>query len=112
MFKITQPTDYTWPVTVNFPTDGGRTEKATFDARFKRITQSRLAELRDAIEKSTTSDVELAREVLVGWSGVTDEKGEVPYSEAARDQMLEIPLVAAAVVMALFESIAGAKRKN
>jgi hypothetical protein len=112
VFKITQPNDYTWPVTVNFPTDGGRTEKATFDAKFKRMTQTRLAELRDAIEKSATSDVEIAREVLVGWSGVTDDKGDVPYSEAARDQMLEIPLVAASIVMAMFESLAGAKRKN
>lgn len=112
MFKIVTTTEYTWPVSVQFPVDGGRTEKATFDAKFKRLTQTRLGELREAIEKGTTSDVEIARDVLVGWSGVSDDKGEVPYSEAARDTLLDVPLVAASIVMAMFESIAGAKRKN
>ena len=112
MFKIITATEYSWPVSVQFPVDGGRTEKATFDAKFKRLTQTRLAELREAIEKGSVTDVEIASEVLVGWSGVTDDKGDMPYSEAARDSLLDIPLVAAAIVMALFESIAGAKRKN
>ena len=58
------------------------------------------------------TDNELAREVMTGWSGITDADGVVPYSEAARDQLLDIPLVSASIVMALFSSIAGAKRKN
>lgn len=112
MFKIIQNPTYSWPVTVEFPADGGRVEKATFDIELRRLTQSRLNEIRDAIENGTTSDVELAREVVVGWSGITDENGEVPYSDAARDRLLDIPLVAGAIVMAMFTSIAGAKRKN
>lgn len=112
MFKIVQNPTYTWPVTVEFPADGGRVEKATFDIEFKRLTQTRLNEIRDAIEKGTITDADLAREAIVGWSGITDENGPVPYSEAARDQLLDIPLVAGAIVMAMFGSIAGAKRKN
>lgn len=112
MFKIVQNPTYTWPVTVEFPSDGGRTEKSSFDAEFKRITQSRLNEIRDSIEKGTITDLDLAREVVVGWSGVTEDQGPMPYSEAARDQLLEIPLVAASIVMAFFGSISGAKRKN
>lgn len=112
MFKITQSATYTWPVSIEFPADGGRTEKATFDAQFKRLTQSRLHEIREAIEKGAITDIELAREVLVGWAGIQDEGGEVPYSESARDQMLDIPMVAGAVVMAMFASVTGAKRKN
>lgn len=112
MFKIVQNPTYTWPVTVEFPSDGGRVEKATFDIEFKRLTQTRLNEIRDAIEKGTITDGDLAREVITGWSGINDDKGPVPYSEAARDQLLDIPLVASAIVMAMFGSIAGAKRKN
>lgn len=112
MFKIVQNPTYTWPVTVEMPVDGGRVEKATFDIEFKRLTQTRLNEIRDAIEKSAITDVDLSREVITDWSGITDADGPVPYSEAARDQLLDIPLVASAIVMAFFGSISGAKRKN
>lgn len=112
MFKIVQNPTYSWPVTVEFPSDGGRVEKATFDVEFKRLSQTRLNEITEAIGKSTITDGDLAREVIVGWSGITDENGAVPYSEAARDQLLDIPLVAGAIVMAMFNSITGAKRKN
>jgi hypothetical protein len=44
---------------------------------------------------------------------VTDGDGkDVPFSHKALDQMLDIPLLATAVVMAYFESLQGAKRKN
>ena len=106
MFKIAQSASYTWPVSVEVPTDGGRVEKATFDVQFKRLSQTRLNEIREAIEKGTITDADLAREVIVGWSGITDDTGAVPYSEAARDQLLDVPLVASAIVMSLFSSIA------
>jgi hypothetical protein len=112
MFKIETSPEYSWPVAVELPTDGGRTEKATFDAKFKRLTQSRIDEIRKAVESGEMRDADLAREAMVGWSGVVDGNGEVPYSEAARDQLLEIPMVSTAIVMALLGSISGAKRKN
>lgn len=112
MFKISKATDYSWPVAIQFPADGGRTEKATFDVRLKRINQTRIQEIRTAIEKGEITDVDLAREVIVGWAGVMGDDGEIPYSESARDTLLEVPMVASAVVVSLFESISGAKRKN
>lgn len=112
MFKIVQNPTYSWPVTVELPTDGGKTEKATFDAEFKRLTQSRVDEIRQAVERGEMRDADLAREALVGWSGVVDENGQVPYSEKARDQLLDIPMVSTAIVMALLNSLSGARRKN
>lgn len=112
MFKITQQPTYSWPVTVELPTDGGKVEKATFDAEFKRLTQSRVDEIRMAVERNEMRDVDLAREAMVGWSGVVDGDGPVPYSESARDQLLEIPMVSSAIVTALLGSLAGARRKN
>lgn len=113
MFVISQKATYTWPVQVEFPTDGGKTDRQTFDAEFKRMTQTRINEIRALIEKGETTDNDLAREVLVGWEGVNDDGGNaVPFSERSRDQLLDIPLVAAAVVMAWLGSLAGVKRKN
>lgn len=113
MFVISQKTTYTWPVTVEFPTDGGKTEKQTFDAEFKRVPQSRMTEIRAKIESGDITDIELATEVLAGWAGITDDRGEaVPYSEGAREQLLDVPLVASSVVFAWMQSLTGAKRKN
>lgn len=112
MFKITTSPTYTWPVSVEFPVDGGKTEKATFDAEFRRLTQSRVEEIRSAVERGEMKDTDLAREALVGWTGVVDTDGPVPYSESARDQLLEIPMVATAIVVALLNSLSGARRKN
>lgn len=113
MFVISQKSTYTWPVSVEFPIDGGKTDKQTFDGEFKRLTQTRINEIREAIEKGETTDTDLAREVLVGWEGVTDGNGDaLPFTERSRDQLLDIPLVAAAVVISWLGSLSGIKRKN
>ena len=112
MFKIVSTPTYSWPVTLELPADGGKTERQTFDAEFKRLTQTRVDEIRLAVERGEMRDSELAREVMVGWSGVVDGDGPVPFSEKSRDQLLDIPQVSGAVVMALLGSLSGAKRKN
>lgn len=107
------------------PADGGKREKATFDAIFKRLPQSRInaiqveaqrrvkaaesgEELKDGI-----SDVSLADEILVGWQSVIDGDGEeVPFSKAAKAQLLDVPMLASAIIEAFFESLVEQKRKN
>lgn len=110
MFKLAASPVYFWPVSVSLPTDGGKFEKSTFDAQFKRIPQSRI----DAIFRADdVKDEEVARELLVGWRGVTDDSGEdVPFSEAAREQLFNVPGVRAAVIKSYLESLSGAKQKN
>lgn len=113
MFVLSQSNSYKWPVSVEFPIDGGKHEKQTFDAEFKRLSQTQIENVRKQIEESTTTDRDLAKSVLIGWSGITDGNGgEVPFSDSASDQLLDIPLVAAAIVMAFIGSLSGAKRKN
>jgi hypothetical protein len=112
-FVLKQSDSYSWPVTFNLPVDGGRHERQTFDGEFKRIPQSRITEIGGQIKAEEITDADLAAEVLVGWSGVTDNSGaQVPFSQHALEQLLDVPMLAAAITLAYFESLQGAKRKN
>ena len=113
MALILKQTDsYVWPVTVELPVDGGRFEKHSFDAEFKRLSQSRIEEIMEDVVKGDAKDREVAAEILIGWRGVSDDSGDIPFSEKARDDLLNIPLVSASTIKAWMESLAGAKRKN
>jgi hypothetical protein len=121
-FVLKQSATYTWPITLVLPVDGGRREKHTFDGEFRRLPQTRineiirLARLQERgklADDEELQDQDAAREILVGWSGVTDDDGkDVPFSEAALSQLLEIPTVAGQVVRTWFDSLEVAKRKN
>ena len=112
-FKLDQSGTYKWPVTVEVPVDDGRHDKQKFDGEFKRITQSRIREMGQLIETGDLTDVDLVKEVLVGWDGIEDDQGnELKFSQAKLKQLLEVPMVATAIGTAFFDSIAGAKRKN
>lgn len=112
-FVLSQSDSYSWPVAVEFPVDGGRFDRQTFDAQFKRLPQDRIRQIWDQIQSGEIDDDGLCHEILVGWAGVQDAKGtEVPYSEKARKDLLRVPLVAASIVSAWLDSLSKAKRKN
>lgn len=112
-FVLKQSDSYSWPITFDLPVDGGRHQRETFDGQFKRLPQSRILAIGKEIEAGDLTDVELACEVLVGWAGVTDDAGkEVPFSQKALQQLLDVPMLATAIVSAYFDSLKGAKRKN
>lgn len=120
-FVLKQSPTYKWPIPLVLPTDGGRREKHTFDGEFRRLPQSRINEVirlarlqeRGKLDDEELQDGDLAREVLAGWSGVTDDDGkEIPFSETALGQLLEIPTVAGQIIRAWFDSIEVAKKKN
>jgi hypothetical protein len=124
-FVLKQSSSYTWPVSVKLPADGGKFEKQTFDAEFKRLPQARINEIQvevqariKAAERNESvdgniSDQSIANELLVGWSGVVDGDGdEILFSEAIKEQLLDIPTVAAAIIIAYFDSLTGTKAKN
>lgn len=124
-FVLTQSSSYFWPVSFDIPVDGGRHEKQTFDAELKRLAQTRIIEIQEAVQKRLSAiqrdeetddmitDGEIANEILIGWDGINDEKGApVPFSEKTKAQLLDVPTVTAAIVTAYFSSLQGAKRKN
>jgi hypothetical protein len=110
VFKISQSQSYTWPVEVQVAASGGRFDKHTFDAEFKRLPQSRIEAI---MSGEIDNDKVLAREVVVGWKGIISADGqEVPFSASALDDVLESAGVAASITRAWFASFAGAKAKN
>ena len=112
-FVLKKSNTYKWPVSVDVPVDGGKHERVTFDIEFKDLTQSRLLEIAELSSEGTLTDVEVAREVIVGWAGIEDEDGkDLPYSITKRDELLEVPMMATAIAGAYLESKQGAKRKN
>ena len=112
-FKLDQSGTYKWPVPVEVPVDDGRHDKQKFDAEFKRITQSRIREMGQLIETGDLTDVDLVKEVLVGWDGIEDDQGnELKFSQSKLKQLLVVPMVATAIAASFFDSIVGAKRKN
>ena len=117
-FVLSQSDSYIWPVTVEIPIDGGRFDRQTFDAEFKRLPQSKVgpmvAELQRLEDLGDLNRItEIAADVLVGWSGMTGDDGKaIPYSQQALERLLEVPFLAVAVLKSYIDSIKGAKRKN
>ena len=117
-FVLKQSDTYSWPVSFDVPVDGGRHERQTFDGEFKRLPQSKIgpmvAELQKVDDLGELERItEIAKDVLVGWSGINDDDGkEMPFSQKALEQLLEVPFLAVAVLKAYMDSIKGAKRKN
>ena len=112
-FVLKQSDTYSWPVSFDIPVDGGRHQRVTFDGVFKRVSQSRLREIGQLIQEDQLTEAELVSEILVGWSGITDDSGkDVPFSQAALQQLLDVPMLATAIITAYFSSLQGAKRKN
>lgn len=121
-FKISTASSYPWPVAGELA--GTR---YSFTAQFAFLDQERIDYLlvasakRAALLKRGEDDPELegvshrtvAAEVLVGWSGVTDDDGEpIEFTAATADKFVRIQGVAKAICDAWAESLEGAKRGN
>ncbi|WP_145978124.1 hypothetical protein [Tistrella mobilis] len=63
---------------------------------------------------SAPGDKALLRRVWIGWQDVQDKKNKqtIEFSEGARDYLLSVVTIRAAVAKAFFDGIAGARRKN
>ena len=124
-FVLKQSISYKWPVSFKLPVDGGKFEKQAFDAEFKRLPQARINEIqtdvqtrikaaeRNELVDTSVTDISIANELIIGWEGVVDSDGDaVTFCEAVKQQLLDIPTVASAIIVAYFDSLAGVKTKN
>jgi hypothetical protein len=121
--RLSQSPSYKWPVKIVIPADGGRRETFTFDAVFRRLKQSRIAEIIDNGQRKNRgeqlepgqdmSDMELLDEILCGWDGVVDDADEpIPFTRASLEQLCELPTVAGQIAEAWLGSLQKAKSKN
>ncbi len=120
-FVLKQSSTYTWPVPLLISVDGGKKQKFSFDAEFKRLPQSRINQiikLARAIQygredEDSMDDQDVVKEILVGWSGVFDDDGnEIAFSESALSQLIEIQTVPGQIIKAWFDSMETVKQKN
>jgi hypothetical protein len=112
MFKLNNSGTYTWPVIIKSAIDGGKYEEQSFNAVFRRISQTEIYDINTKIEADHVNDIDIARLVMVGWNGVFDGDSEIPYSNENLDKLLDITGCGSAIVFAFLESLKGAKRKN
>lgn len=110
MFIIKQSDTFKWPVTIAVPADGGTYEKHTLTLKFKRLAQSEI----QSLTVDGTEDATFVRAVVAGWEGVHDAtKQPLDFTPAALDQLLDIPMAAATIVLTYMDAIRGElKRKN
>jgi glyoxylate carboligase len=112
-FVLKQSDTFSWPVTFDLPVDGGLHETQTFDVQFKRMPQKWIREIAKKIDAEKVTDTEVAREILAGWAGIIDDTGkDIPFSQKTLEQILDIPTLSGAVVLAYFKATAGVKEKN
>ena len=113
-FVLKQQNSYSWPVKFDVPEDG-HYRRETFEVEFKNISQTRFQELIELSQSGDFNDVDIVREVVVGWSGILDDKNEeVPFTKARFEKLLDVLGLATAIATAFVESRMGgaAKRKN
>jgi hypothetical protein len=94
-------------VTIPVPNEKGGLDNNTFKAHFKPATNSELKELREG------EDIATVRKQLLGWEMVDEETRQpVPYSEEAREAVLEVAAAPYHIALAFYRASSGAKAKN
>jgi hypothetical protein len=122
-FEIDKGDTYEWVVSLGEPSN--RTHKAeTFTAVFRRLSQPRINELNELIRlrmvaaqagestEEMIDDMDIAEELLVGWSGITSNGQAVEFTEGLKQELIQRASFAAAIVIAWNESIIGGRKKT
>ena len=106
MFTLDLSPSYSWPVTLQLAADGGEFQEFTFDVQLKRLEQDRIREILQPAEGKALTDEDACRELVMGWSGISDKKGaDLPFSEAALAKLLKVHGAPGAIVKAWLDSI-------
>ncbi|MBN8955730.1 MAG: hypothetical protein J0H17_03935 [Rhizobiales bacterium] len=108
MFNVTARPTFRREVKINTPEgDGFKQESLTATYRLLKGEEIDTHDLNTA--KGTTGFVCAA---LVRLEGVTDDTGEIPYTDVLRDQVLEWPHVRVAIANAYFDEVGKARAGN
>jgi len=115
-FVLSKESSYSRPVPFDVAVDGDEEtgfEQQEITIRFRDMPRSWVLATLEKTDAEEITDAELCREVIIGWSGVEDEKGKaVPFSAEGLDELLEKRHFPGAAVSVFFESLRGRKVKN
>lgn len=122
-FELDKGDSYPWTVRLQEPADR-RAKPETFTAIFKRLSQVRIDEINEEIRQRMIAaqagesvdglidDMRIAEEVLVGWSDITSNGSQVPFSEELKSELINRAQFAAAIVFAWNESLTEGRKKT
>ena len=103
-FVLDQRPFYKYKVDINVVVDG-KTSTESFIALFKNVTQSRFKEMIKMVEEKQLEDVDVAKEVLMGWEEMENEDGtDVEFNKTNLNKALDVMGFATAVGFAFMES--------
>ncbi|WP_126975036.1 hypothetical protein [Frigidibacter oleivorans] len=109
MLKVTHNPRFTHPVTVLAPIDGGH-EEQTFRARFQ-VPGEDAPDIFRA--RSSEEIAAFFRAAWVGFEDVADANGApLPWSDAARDELLRLPWVRTGLVAAYVAAVTKVRQGN
>lgn len=109
MFKIVEKPEFTHPVAVMVPVDGGHREE-TFKARFKVLSSDQ----EDAFDVTTSEGMkEYLRHIWVGFEDVADEAGNgLTWNDETRDRMLSTSYIRLALLRTYTAALVKVKAGN
>ena len=109
MFKISDHQTFTRTVTIRVPADGGYIDE-TLAVTYKVLPTTETNSYDLASEKGARAFLTAAIEKL---DDITDKKGDpVPYSDALRDKVLDLPYVRTPLAEEYLKSVTGAAEGN
>jgi len=107
MFKLTLNKEILWPVTINLPIDGGKTETVSCEAKFKILPQDEFNKL------ANKGDAQILKVACIGWDGVADESDKpLEFTPENVTSLLQIPYVRQGFLQAYLDASSGIAVKN
>lgn len=109
--ELTRKNYYFYPVSGTTLTEDGTKRPFDFRAKFARLGSERLTELFNPVPDPVTgatkvaADLEVAREVLIGWEGVRIDGQEVAFTPELLEDLLDDHHVLAAVIRSFMASL-------
>ena len=107
MFKLKSKLSVQWPVVINMPIDGGKTQAIECSASLKILPQDEF----DSFAKK--GDAQLLEKVVTGWDGIANEDGQpLTFSPENLKQLTAIPYVRQGLLKAYLDASSGIAAKN
>ena len=95
-----------WPVTVQVPVSGGKTQEQKFTAKFQLSKH-------DTQGLGKMGNTAFLKAVVVGWEGITDaNNAPVPFNETNLELIATYDFIALGIVEAYFAFAMGRAEKN